>query len=76
MTPAGPRDIVCAHSPDSDDAFMFYALATQKIRSNLLQFRHVLSDIETLNRKALRRAPTSSPPSPTTPTRTWPTSTC
>jgi 1,4-dihydroxy-6-naphthoate synthase len=35
---------------------MFYALATRKIRSNLLQFRHVLSDIETLNRKALRGA--------------------
>ncbi|RPI08333.1 MAG: ABC transporter substrate-binding protein [Acidobacteriales bacterium] len=56
MTPAGPRDIVCAHSPDSDDAFMFYALATQKLRSSLLRFRHVLSDIETLNRKALQGA--------------------
>jgi len=53
MTPWRPTSIVCAHSPDSDDAFMFYALATGKIRSNLLQFRHVLSDIETLNRKAL-----------------------
>ncbi len=50
----GPRVITCAHSPDSDDAFMFYALATQKVRSNLLGFRHVLSDIETLNRKALQ----------------------
>jgi 1,4-dihydroxy-6-naphthoate synthase len=46
-------DIVCAHSPDSDDAFMFYALATRKIRSRLVQFRHVLEDIETLNRKAM-----------------------
>lgn len=46
------RDIVCAHSPDSDDAFMFYGLATRKIRSGLVNFRHVLSDIETLNRKA------------------------
>src|SRR4030042_3240494 len=54
MVPPGLKDICCAHSPDSDDAFMFYALATQKIRSNLLTFRHVLSDIETLNRKALR----------------------
>jgi 1,4-dihydroxy-6-naphthoate synthase len=46
-------EIVCAHSPDSDDAYMFYALATRKIRSPLLTFRHVLSDIETLNRKAM-----------------------
>jgi 1,4-dihydroxy-6-naphthoate synthase len=54
MTLPDPTEIVCAHSPDSDDAFMFYALATRKIRSELLQFRHVLSDIETLNRRALR----------------------
>ncbi|MCP5112978.1 MAG: ABC transporter substrate-binding protein [bacterium] len=47
------RDIGCAHSPDSDDAFMFYALATRKIRSPLVAFRHVLEDIESLNRKAL-----------------------
>jgi 1,4-dihydroxy-6-naphthoate synthase len=46
------QEIVCAHSPDSDDAFMFYALATRKVRSPLVNFRHVLSDIETLNRKA------------------------
>ena len=45
-------DIVCAHSPDSDDAFMFYALATKKIRSRLVNIRHVLEDIESLNRKA------------------------
>src|ERR1700722_18443697 len=44
--------IVCAHSPDSDDAYMFYALATRKIRSSMVQFRHVLEDIQTLNRKA------------------------
>ncbi len=56
MDSAGPKSIVCAHSPDSDDAYMFYALATQKLRSNLLRFRHVLSDIETLNRKALSGA--------------------
>lgn len=49
---SSPRDIVCAHSPDSDDAYMFYALATKKIRSPLVNFRHVLEDIETLNRKA------------------------
>lgn len=46
-------EIVCAHSPDSDDAFMFYALATKKLRSRLVTFRHVLSDIETLNQKAM-----------------------
>jgi 1,4-dihydroxy-6-naphthoate synthase len=45
-------EIVCAHSPDSDDAFMFYGLATRKIRSQLLKLRHVLDDIESLNRQA------------------------
>ncbi len=45
-------EIVCAHSPDSDDAYMFYALATRKVRSPLLTFRHVLEDIQTLNQKA------------------------
>ncbi|HLH01901.1 MAG TPA: MqnA/MqnD/SBP family protein [Bryobacteraceae bacterium] len=45
-------EIVCAHSPDSDDAFMFYGLATKKVRSPILSFRHVLEDIESLNRKA------------------------
>ncbi len=45
-------EIVCAHSPDSDDAFMFYGLATKKVRSKSLAFRHVLEDIESLNRKA------------------------
>ena len=52
MTPLS-REIVSAHSPDSDDAFMFYALATKKVRSSKVSFRHVLSDIETLNRKAV-----------------------
>ena len=56
MTPTSVREIVCAHSPDSDDAFMFYGLATKKIRSRLVNFRHVLEDIETLNRKALEGA--------------------
>jgi 1,4-dihydroxy-6-naphthoate synthase len=51
-----PTEIVCAHSPDSDDAYMFYGLATKKIRSRLVTFRHVLDDIETLNRKALEGA--------------------
>src|ERR1700729_2339463 len=49
-------EIVCAHSPDSDDAYMFYGLATKKVRSRLLNFRHVLEDIETLNRKAMEGA--------------------
>lgn len=53
MTPASTTEIVCAHSPDSDDAYMFYALATKKIRSRLVTFKHVLEDIETLNRKAM-----------------------
>ena len=47
------RELVLAHSPDADDAFMFYALATRKLRPPLLSFRHVLSDIETLNRQAM-----------------------
>jgi 1,4-dihydroxy-6-naphthoate synthase len=46
-------EIVSAHSPDSDDAFMFYGLATKKVRSPRVSFRHVLEDIETLNRKAI-----------------------
>jgi 1,4-dihydroxy-6-naphthoate synthase len=58
-TPAAPsseedvREISVAHSPDSDDAFMFYALATNKVRMPGLRFRHTLCDIETLNQKAL-----------------------
>jgi 1,4-dihydroxy-6-naphthoate synthase len=53
MTSVASREIVSAHSPDSDDAFMFYALATKKVRSSKVTFRHVLEDIETLNRKAM-----------------------
>ncbi len=53
MPDSTPFEIVSAHSPDSDDAFMFYGLATKKIRSPKLSFRHVLSDIESLNRKAM-----------------------
>ncbi len=41
-----------AHSPDSDDAFMFYALATGKVRLPGVKFEHVLSDIESLNKAA------------------------
>lgn len=38
-----------AHSPDSDDAFMFYALAKDKVSSPIVEFQHILSDIQTLN---------------------------
>ncbi len=46
------REISVAHSPDSDDAFMFYGLATNKVRTPGLKFTHTLCDIETLNRLA------------------------
>jgi 1,4-dihydroxy-6-naphthoate synthase len=46
------REITVAHSPDSDDAFMFYGLATNKVRVPGLRFTHTLCDIETLNQKA------------------------
>jgi 1,4-dihydroxy-6-naphthoate synthase len=49
-------EIKIAHSPDSDDAFMFYGLATNKIRVPGLKFTHVLCDIETLNHKAIAEA--------------------
>ena len=48
------RVIRVAHSPDSDDAFMFYALAAGKIDTGGIVYRHELQDIETLNRRALR----------------------
>jgi 1,4-dihydroxy-6-naphthoate synthase len=48
-----PREITLGHSPDPDDAFMFYALAADKIDTEGLSFRHVIQDIETLNRRAL-----------------------
>ena len=47
------KEISVAHSPDSDDAFMFYGLATNKVRVPGLKFSHTLCDIETLNRKAM-----------------------
>jgi 1,4-dihydroxy-6-naphthoate synthase len=46
--------ITVGHSPDPDDAFMFYALAHEKLDTGDLRFRHELQDIETLNRRALR----------------------
>jgi 1,4-dihydroxy-6-naphthoate synthase len=49
-----PRTIHVGHSPDSDDAFMFYALAEGLIDTGDLSYSHELQDIETLNRRALR----------------------
>lgn len=48
------RTISVAHSPDSDDAFMFYGLATNKLDTGNLTFTHVLKDIQTLNEEAFR----------------------
>src|SRR5437870_4840099 len=48
------RLIRVGHSPDPDDAFMFYALAHDKLDTGGLAFEHQLQDIETLNRRALR----------------------
>ena len=47
------REITLGHSPDPDDAFMFYALAADKIETGGLTFTHVIQDIETLNRRAM-----------------------
>lgn len=46
-------EITLGHSPDPDDAFMFYALANDKIDTNGIRFRHVIEDIETLNQRAM-----------------------
>ncbi|MEO5937228.1 MAG: MqnA/MqnD/SBP family protein [Terriglobales bacterium] len=48
------REITVAHSPDSDDAFMFYGLATNKVRTPGLKFTHTLCDIQTLNQMAMQ----------------------
>src|SRR5437870_4816474 len=48
-----PREICIGHSPDPDDAFMFYALAHGKLDTGGLSFKHVISDIETLNHRAV-----------------------
>jgi 1,4-dihydroxy-6-naphthoate synthase len=54
--PPATREILIAHSPDSDDAFMFYGMATNKVRRPGLKFSHTLTDIETLNQKAIKEA--------------------
>jgi 1,4-dihydroxy-6-naphthoate synthase len=48
------REITIAHSPDSDDAFMFYGLATNKVQVPGLRFSHTLCDIQSLNQKAIQ----------------------
>ncbi|HEY0100030.1 MAG TPA: MqnA/MqnD/SBP family protein [Pyrinomonadaceae bacterium] len=48
------QTITVAHSPDSDDAFMFYGLATNKLDTGSLRFTHVLEDIQSLNEKAMQ----------------------
>ena len=53
LTAVSTREISIAHSPDSDDAFMFYGLATNKVQVPGLRFTHTLCDIQTLNQKAM-----------------------
>jgi 1,4-dihydroxy-6-naphthoate synthase len=50
--PSETREITIAHSPDSDDAFMFYGLATGRVRSPGIRYTHTLCDIQTLNQRA------------------------
>lgn len=55
-TAAAIQEISIAHSPDSDDAFMFYGLATDKVTVPGYRFTHTLTDIETLNQRAMKEA--------------------
>lgn len=54
ITDTEKTTITLAHSPDSDDAFMFYGLATNKLDTGALHFKHLLKDIQTLNEEATR----------------------
>lgn len=54
LTDTERTTITLAHSPDSDDAFMFYGLATNKLDTGALNFQHLLKDIQTLNEEATR----------------------
>ncbi len=54
MSSNRPKVITLGHSPDPDDAFMFYALAAHKIDTRGYVFEHTLQDIETLNQRAMR----------------------
>ena len=53
ISEVGTREITIAHSPDSDDAFMFYGLATSRVLVPGLRFTHTLCDIQSLNQKAM-----------------------
>ena len=48
------KTLLLGHSPDPDDAFMFYALAKGLVSSDKWEFEHILQDIQTLNERALR----------------------
>src|SRR5581483_8184619 len=54
MTTMPTTTIRISHSPDSDDAFMFYALAEGKVDTDGITYVHELADIETLNQRALK----------------------
>jgi 1,4-dihydroxy-6-naphthoate synthase len=47
-------EITLGHTPDADDAFMFYGIASGKVKSPNIRIKHVIEDIETLNRRALK----------------------
>src|SRR5215467_14436261 len=49
-----PRTLTLGHSPDPDDAFMFYAIAKELIPTHGFKFQHILQDIQTLNERATR----------------------
>src|SRR5579862_9155788 len=49
-----PQTLTLGHSPDPDDAFMFYGLAKDLIPTNGYKFTHILQDIQTLNERAIR----------------------
>ena len=53
-TLAASKLLTLGHSPDPDDAFMFYALAREKIPTQGFRFEHILQDIQTLNERARR----------------------
>ena len=53
ISEVGTREITIAHSPDSDDAFMFYGMATNRVQVSGLRFTHTLNDIQSLNQKAM-----------------------
>src|SRR6476469_1732630 len=56
ITPAATQEITIAHGPASDDAFRCCGLATNKVRVPGYKFTHTLTDIETLNQRAIREA--------------------